>query len=98
MGLQIPCGVHSEVPQEDDPRTVEASDLSDPAKPVWAAGIDLVEGHAIPNHIHLCLKIPPKDSVSNTVGFLIGRSAVRIHRELLHERRMTGPHFRAVCY
>ena len=56
-------------------------------------GIELVEGHAMPDHIHLCLKIPPKYSVSNTVGFLKGKSAVRIHRELLHERRMTGLHF-----
>ncbi len=28
-----------------------------------------------------------------TVGFLTGTSAVRIQRELLHERRMTGLHF-----
>lgn len=61
-------------------------------------GIELVEGHAMPDHIHLCLKIPPKYSVSNTVGFLKGKSAVRIHRELLHERRMTGLHFWAVGY
>ncbi len=56
-------------------------------------GIDLVEGHAMPDHIHLCLSIPPKYSVAHSVGFLKGKSAVRIHRELLHERRMTGLHF-----
>lgn len=61
-------------------------------------GIELLEGHAMPDHIHLCLKIPPKYSVSNTVGFLKGKSAVRIHRELLKERRMTGLHFWAVGY
>jgi putative transposase len=61
-------------------------------------GIELLEGHAMPDHIHLCLKIPPKYSVSNTVGFLKGKSAVRIHRELLHERRMSGLHFWAVGY
>ena len=58
-------------------------------------GIDLVEGHAMPDHIHLCLSIPPKYSVAYTIGFLKGKSAVRIHRELLHERRMTGLHFGA---
>ena len=62
------------------------------------SGIELVEGNAMPDHIHLCLKIPPKYSVSNTVGFLKGKSAVRIHRELLRERRMTGLHFWAVGY
>ena len=61
-------------------------------------GIALLEGHAMSDHVHLCLSIPPKYSVANTVGFLKGKSAVRIHRELLHERRMTGLHFWAVGY
>ena len=60
--------------------------------------IGLLEGHAMPDHIHLCLSIPPKYSVSYTVGFLKGKSAVRIHRELLQERRMTGLHFWATGY
>ena len=55
-------------------------------------GVELMEGHAMPDHIHLCLSIPPKYSVAFVVGFLKGKSAVRIHRELLHERRMSGLH------
>ena len=42
---------------------------------------------------HMCLSIPPKFSVAHTIGFLKGKSAVRIHRQLLKERRMTGLHF-----
>ena len=61
-------------------------------------GIELVEGHAMADHVHLCLSIPPKYSVAYAVGFLKGKSAVRIHRELLHERRMTGLHFWAAGY
>jgi putative transposase len=61
-------------------------------------GIGLLEGHAVSDHVHLCLSIPPKYSVAYTVGFLKGKSAVRIHRELLQERRMTGLHFWAVGY
>ena len=61
-------------------------------------GVELVEGHAMGDHVHLCLSIPPKFSVSHTVGFLKGKSAVRIHREILHERRMTGLHFWATGY
>jgi putative transposase len=60
--------------------------------------IVLVEGHATPDHIHLLLSIPPKYSVAYTVGFLKGKSAVRIHRELLKEKRMTGLHFWATGY
>ena len=29
-------------------------------------GVELVEGHALPDHVHLLLGIPPKFSVSNT--------------------------------
>ena len=61
-------------------------------------GVELLEGRAMPDHIHLCLSIPPKYSVSQALGFLKGKSAVRIHRELLGERRMTGLHFWSTGY
>jgi putative transposase len=61
-------------------------------------GIELLEGHLMPDHVHMCMSIPPKYSVAHTVGFLKGKSAVRIHRELLQERRMTGLHFWATGY
>ena len=56
-------------------------------------GLELVEGYAMRDHIHLCLSIPPKFSVSNTIGFIKGKSAVRIHRQILGEKRVTGLHF-----
>jgi len=45
--------------------------------------VELVKGNAQPDHIHLLLRIPPKYSVAMTVGYLKGKSAVRIHRELI---------------
>ena len=60
--------------------------------------VELIEGHAMADHVHLCVSIPPKYSVAHTVGFLKGKSAVRIHRDLLRERRMTGLHFWATGY
>jgi len=61
-------------------------------------GIELHEGHAMADHIHLLLSIPPKFSVSNTVGFIKGKSAIRIHRQLLGMKRMTGLSFWATGY
>jgi len=61
-------------------------------------GIELLEGYAMPDHIHMCLSIPPKYSVSHTIGFLKGKGAVRVHRELMGHRRMTGLHFWATGY
>jgi putative transposase len=61
-------------------------------------GVDLVEGSLRPDHVHMCLSVPPKFSIAFVIGFLKGKSAIRIHRELLHERRMTGLHFWARGY
>ena len=61
-------------------------------------GLDLHEGHAMKDHVHICLSIPPKFSVSNTVGFIKGKSAIRIHRELLGSKKMTGLSFWAKGY
>ena len=62
-------------------------------------GVDLVEGHAMSEHIHLCLSVPPKYSVANTIGFLKGKSAIKIfdhHHEL--KKRYWGRHFWAKGY
>lgn len=37
-------------------------------------GVKIVEGHLIPNHVHLLLEIPPKMSVSSFMGYLKGKS------------------------
>ena len=57
-------------------------------------GIELIEGHAMSDHIHLLLSIPPKYSVAVAVGFLKGKSAIQIHRHMLGRKRgFTGKHF-----
>ena len=60
--------------------------------------IELIEGNAAVDHIHMLLSIPPKYSVAMTMGYLKGKSAVRIHRELMGHNRMTGLHFWATGY
>ncbi len=61
-------------------------------------GVELLECHAMPDHIHLLLCIPPKYSIANTVGFIKGKSAIRIHRDILGTKRMTGLSFWATGY
>jgi putative transposase len=56
-------------------------------------GVDVMEGHLMPDHVHMCLRIPPKYSVAFVIGFLKGKSAVRIHRHILGHKRVTGMHF-----
>ena len=46
-------------------------------------GVQLEEGKAMPDHIHMLLSVPPKYSFAMTMGYLKGKSAVCIYRELL---------------
>ena len=38
------------------------------------------EGHLMVDHVHMCLSIPPKYSVSSVVGYIKGKSAISIAR------------------
>jgi len=40
--------------------------------------VDIVSGSISKDHIHLCVKIPPKMSVSYFMGYLKGKSALMI--------------------
>jgi putative transposase len=46
----------------------------------WARikGIEIIERHAIPDHIHLCVSIPPKYTVANAIGLLKRKSASKV--------------------
>ena len=46
-------------------------------------GVGLVEGKALPDHIDMLVSVPPKYSIAMTIGYLKGKSAVRIHRQVL---------------
>lgn len=40
--------------------------------------VEIVEANACPNHIHMLVKIPPKISVSDFMGYLKGKSSLMI--------------------
>ncbi len=39
-------------------------------------GVEIIEGHMMPDHVHLLVSIPPKISVSTFAGYLKGKSAL----------------------
>ena len=41
-------------------------------------GVEIVEANACPDHIHMLVKIPPKISVSEFMGYLKGKSSLMI--------------------
>ena len=43
--------------------------------------VEIIEAHAMPDHIHMLVRIPPKISISSFMGYLKGRSATLIHEQ-----------------
>jgi putative transposase len=59
----------------------------------------IIEGHVMPDHVHMCIAIPPKYAVAQVIGFLKGKSAIAIARQFGgKERNFTGEHFWARGY
>ena len=54
----------------------------------------VLEGHLMPDHVHILISIPPKYSVSQVVGFIKGKSAIHIARAYMGRRKnYTGQRF-----
>ena len=41
-------------------------------------GVEILEGHLMPDHVHMLVSIPPKISVSSFMGYLKGKSFLMI--------------------
>ena len=60
---------------------------------------EIEEGHLMPDHVHMLIKIPPKYSVAQVVGYIKGKSAIHIARVWAGRRRnYAGQHFWARGY
>jgi putative transposase len=53
----------------------------------------ILEGHLMPDHVHMYIAIPPKHPVASVIGFLKGKSAIAIARLGGKERHFSGEHF-----
>ena len=63
----------------------------------WECKVE--EGHLMSDHVHMLLSVPPKNSVSNVMGFIKGKSAIHIARAYAGRRRnYVGQHFWARGY
>ena len=48
--------------------------------------VELVEGHLMADHVHMLLSVPPRYSIAIIVGYLKGKTAIRVNRELMKTR------------
>ena len=42
-------------------------------------GVEIIEGAVCADHVHMCVSIPPKISISNFMGYLKGKSTLMIY-------------------
>ncbi len=55
---------------------------------------EILEGHLCDDHVHMLIRIPPKYSVSQVIGYVKGKSAIRIARDFMGRgRSYKGYHF-----
>ena len=59
----------------------------------------VLEGHLMSDHVHMLLSIPPKYAVAQVVGFIKGKSAIHIARNLQgRKKNFIGQNFWARGY
>ena len=63
-------------------------------------GCQVIELNVQADHVHLLIKVPPKQSISNLMGAVKGRAAIRVFKQFpyLKKRPYWGNHFWAKGY
>ena len=52
--------------------------------------VEIIEAHAMPDHIHMLVSIPPNVRVSDFMGYLKGKSTMIIFERYAHMKYKTG--------
>ena len=96
MGMQISCGVHTEMPAQDAVCAIAAGSGDGVSGFGRAEGVRCGRGAS---DAHMLLSVPPKYLVSSVMGFIKGKSAIHIARVYAGRRRnFVGQHFWARGY
>jgi putative transposase len=55
--------------------------------------IGVIEGHVLKDHVHMCLEIPPKYSVSETIGKIKGKTTILLNQRMGRKKNFKGLNF-----
>jgi putative transposase len=47
----------------------------------------ILEGHLMPDHVYMCISIPPKYLVAQVIGYIKGKSAIAVARQFSGKNR-----------
>lgn len=99
MGVQVPCGVDSQVSEEDALRTTLKGSGPSVQRIGQAEGKRGCGSHLMADHVHMLISIPPKYGVAQVIGYIKGKSAIHIARPFLgRKKNFTGQSFWARGY
>lgn len=56
-------------------------------------GIGVIEGHVRPDHVHMCLEIPPKYGVSEVIGKVKEKMTILLHQRYGRKKHFKGLNF-----
>ena len=60
---------------------------------------EILEGHMVQDHVHMLIRIPPKYSVAEVIGYLKGKSAIAVARQFSgRQKNFNGENFWARGY
>ena len=60
---------------------------------------EILEGHMVQDHVHMLIRIPPKYSVAEVIGYLKGKSAIAVARQFNgRQKNFNGENFWARGY
>lgn len=91
--MPVPYSVYSEV-QEEKVVWTGTADVRDIIKTLCNyKGVEIIEGAVCVDHVHLCVNIPSKMSVSKFMGYLKGKSALMIFDRHPEQQNKWTRHF-----
>jgi putative transposase len=88
--LQIPYCVGAKISKKDHIWAVTARNRKILRKLCEYKGIEIVEANACTDHIHMCMKIPPKYSVAQIMGYLKGKSSLMLFEKFQNQKYKFG--------
>jgi hypothetical protein len=60
LGVQVSCGVYTGVPEESALWAIEARAWGVISGTSWRRESEIIEGHLMPDHVHMMISVPPK--------------------------------------
>src|SRR4029077_6663570 len=103
LELQVSCSVCAQATAQDAvwPGTAEMGEVFHAL--ARQKECQIIEGHLLPDHVHMCIVIPPKYPVASVIGFLRRKMEERHcdgplvwQRAEFHGRAVLGPWIRSV--